>query len=311
MRHFLIKLTTFSLAVYVLLWIADYYVCSGLLNMEDYRFQDYSSMLEGGMENDVVIMGNSRGKSHFDTRIIDSLCDVSSFSIGIGGYPLNVQLAKLKLYLEHNDKPKVIIQNVDYVTFGLMDDVRHQHQSEQFFPLIYDRAMRRELRRLGYGFLDLYVPMYRMYGYQMVIKNGLLEASHLKHYVSRPAYKGFRPEDGPWDGEGLAEMKKTKVSVPQKGKELMNEYLSFCRDNNIGVILVNSPMYYGAIEKLDGYEDVQEYFRDLSRIFDIPFLDYTENCAISRDTANFCVSVHMNPQATKEFTELLCGDIDL
>ena len=94
MKRFLVRVIVFVGIVYLLAVGLDSLLCKGLLKMEDYRFQDYEAMLKGGMDNDILIMGNSRGKSHFDPYVIDSLCGVSSFCIGIGGYPINAQVAK-------------------------------------------------------------------------------------------------------------------------------------------------------------------------------------------------------------------------
>ena len=60
--------------------------------------------------------------------------------------------------------------------FETLTDIRHHHQSEQFFPLVYDRGVRKELKKVGYGIPELFLPMYRFFGYQQAIKNGLLEA---------------------------------------------------------------------------------------------------------------------------------------
>ena len=73
MKKFLLKFLGFAVLVLVLAFGLDRLICRGLLKMDDYRFQDYSAMLKGSMDNDILIMGNSRGKSHFDTSVIDSL----------------------------------------------------------------------------------------------------------------------------------------------------------------------------------------------------------------------------------------------
>ena len=125
MRKFLLKTLGFAALVLVLAFGLDLLICRGLLKMDDYRFQDYSAMIHGGMDNDILIMGNSRGKSHFDTRVIDSLSHKSSFNLGIGGYPINAQLLKYQLYREHNRKPELIIQNIDYMTVQVMSDIRN------------------------------------------------------------------------------------------------------------------------------------------------------------------------------------------
>ena len=310
MKKFLIKVIVFFAIVFVIAWALDWMICQGLLKMEDYRFQDYSAMLKGGMEHEVLIMGNSRGKSHYDPYLIDSLGNTSSFSIGCEGYPLSVQLVKYNLYREHNKKPAIIIQELDYATLRMVDDVRHQHQSEQFFPLIYDRGMRDRLKDIGYGLGELCIPLYRMYGYQQVIKNGLLEFTGLKHYVSRPAYKGHRPEEGDWDGNGLREMEPETLRISKESQELLEDYLSRCRADSIQVVLVYSPMYLGAKEKLIGLDQVLDGFKETAERYGFTYLNYLD-CPICNDTSNFCVSVHMNPEATKEFTRMFVNDLEM
>lgn len=308
MKRFLLKSIVFAIVAYCFALGLDWLICRGLLNMEDYRFQDYQAMLEGKMNNEVLIMGNSRGKSHFDTAIIDSLSGFSSFNIGIGGYPINVQLAKYQLYREHNEKPEIIIQNIDFSTLRIVNDIRHQHESEQFFPLVYDPTIRKTLKELGYGVFDLYVPLYRMFGYQQVIKNGLIESLHIKHYISRPSYKGYLPETGKWNGRTLRDMPPEKVVLSDESKRVFSQFLNQCKKDSINVVLVNSPMFYGAQEKLIGYKEARSYFEQVAEEYGYLYLDYTES-PMCRDTNNFCVSVHLNARATSHFTEILCKDL--
>lgn len=308
MKKFLSKLLEFAVLVLVLAFGLDWLMCRGLLKMDDYRFQDYRTMLEGRMDNDILIMGNSRGKSHFDTRVIDSLSQRKSFNISIGGYPINAQLMKYQLYREHNRKPDLIIQNIDYLTIQVMQDIRHQHESEQFFPLVYDKAMRKALREAGYGLLELNVPLYRFFGYQQVIKNGLLEALHLKHYASRPSYKGFLPENGRWNGSELERMKQEQIILSDKGKSLLEGFLAQCQADSIQVILVNSPFYSEARTKLIGYEDARHYFEQVAKEYGCLYLDYTDTPECY-DKNNFVVSVHLNSQAARQFSKTLVEDL--
>lgn len=307
MRKFLLKTLGFAALVLVLAFGLDWMICRGLLKMDDYRFQDYSAMIHGGMDNEILIMGNSRGKSHFDTHVIDSISQKHSFNLGIGGYPINAQLLKYQLYREHNRKPDLIIQNTDYMTIQVMSNIRNQHESEQFFPLVYDKVMRDQLRKNGYGFLELNMPLYRFFGYQQVIKNGLLEALHLKHY-SRPSYKGFLPEKGQWNGSELARMKPENVVLSEEGRSLLEDYLAQCRADSIQVVLVNSPLYAGAREKLLGYDDARVYFEQIAEKYGCLYLDYTDT-PVCQDTSNFVVSVHLNARAAREFTETLLEDL--
>ena len=166
----------------------------------------------------------------------------------------------------------------------------------------------KELKKLGYGFLDLNVPLYRLLGYQQVIKNGLLEALHIKHYVSNPAYKGFRAERGRWDGTVLASMEPSPVVFNERSVSLFEDYLDRCLADSIQVVLVYSPMYIGAQEKMPGLQEAKEFFSEQADRRGFVYLDYTDH-PICRDTNNFCVSVHMNSRATSEFTQMLCDTL--
>jgi hypothetical protein len=89
---------------------------------------------------------------HFNPRIIDSICHVNSYNLGLGGYAIKTQISEYHCYKAHNGTPKTIVQQVDFMTLNMEDDIRHQHDSERFFPTVYDKTMRKELRQLGYGF---------------------------------------------------------------------------------------------------------------------------------------------------------------
>jgi hypothetical protein len=308
MKRFLIKTTILATIIYALAWGLDYTISRGLLQMEDYRFMSWSDMLDGNINADVIILGNSRGFSHFEPWTIDSICRIKTYCLGLGGYPINVELLKYHCYLLHNTMPRYIIQQVDYMTMQLLD-VPHQHQSEQFLPLIYDGGMHDELLRVGYTWKDLYMPLYRYWGYQMVIKNGLLEALGVKHYVSDPSRMGHHYERGAWDGTELARMDTIMATMDAPAMRLFEQYLQKCYDDSINVILVNSPTYIGATNKTIGLEKVNVYFDSIATAYNTVYWNYTENYDLCNDTSNFCVSVHMNPIATHEFSMHFAEDL--
>ena len=74
MKHFLIRTILFLSIVFGLAWGLDFVISKGLLKMEDYRFMSWNDMLCDTIEADVVILGNSRGFSHFEPWTIDSIC---------------------------------------------------------------------------------------------------------------------------------------------------------------------------------------------------------------------------------------------
>ena len=309
MKRFVIKLLVFASFVCGLAWMLDYSISKGLLQMEDYRFMSWHDMMQGDINADVIIMGNSRGFSHFEPWTIDSICGTSTYCLGLGGYSITVETLKYYCYRLYNKKPKYIVQQVDYYTLR-NDSAPHQHESEQFLPLIYDKRMRKELMRVGFGPLDVYCPLYRYFGYQMVVKNGLFEFFGLKHYVKDPSRKGHHYEKGPWNGRNLSRMDTVMATMNPIAQKHFENYMQMCQEEGVKVILVNSPTYIGANMKTKGLDEVNAYFDSIAKRYNTVYLNYNENYNLCYDTANFCVSIHLNPKATHVFSVDFAHDLD-
>lgn len=309
MRAFIIKGLGFGLLVLLTAAILDMMISFGLCKTDCYRYQMFSDIIKGDMNCDVLYMGNSRGFSHFNPRIIDSICGVKSYSLGLGGYPINAQIAAYHCYKAHNSAPRLIVQQVDIVTLDIEKDIRHQHDSERFFPMVYDQTMRKELKNLGYEFMELYCPLYRYFGYQKVIKDGLLEFLRIRHYVDRPACQGFSPENGNWDGTNVAAMDSITGILNKKAVSLFEDFLFECKEDGVYVLLVNSPVYTLTTRKVKNMDEVNRYFENVANRFGYKYLNYTENYDLCNDTLNFCVSVHMNSKATNQFSSDFAKDL--
>lgn len=309
MRKFIKKFLCFGLLVLSIAIALDYMISMGLRRTDCYRYQVFNDIFKDNLKYDVLIMGNSRGFSHFNPRIIDSICHVNSYCLGLGGYPINAQVSEYHCYKTHNGTPKIIIQQVDFVTLNMVDDIRHQHDSERFFPTVYDKSMRKELKQLGYGFWELYCPLYRFNGYQKVIKDGMLEFLGIRHYVDRPAYKGFSPEKGKWNGTNVAAMDSISSVMSEDAIALFENYLLECKNDGVYVLLVNSPVYSQTTKKVKNMDKLNGYFDSIAQKYGFKYFNYTENYPLCDDTLNFCVSVHMNPEATDRFSNDFANDM--
>lgn len=281
----------------------DYVISQGLLRMEDYRYQGYHDML-AGIDADVLYMGNSRGFAHFNPAVIDSVTGMKSYNISIGGHPLQAQLCKYHLYRAHNAKPKCLVINVDAVTLRYQIG-RGEHESEQFLPPFWDKTWRKDMPEMGYTWADLYIPFYRYYGYQTVIKEGLLEGLHIKHIIKkeRMAVQGYHPERGDWDGSNWAAMDSLEGNMRLEDCERMEKLLADCQTEGIQVLLVHTPMYYEAVEHTTRREKLEDYWHYLADTYGA---EYWNDALIemSYDTANFCNASHLNEAAAAIYSRL-------
>lgn len=309
MRKFIIKCVVFFFIVYGLSWTLDYSISKGLLQMENYRFMSWHDMIQGDINADVIIMGNSRGLSHFEPWTIDSICGTTSYCLGIGGHSFPIQTLKYYCYRLYNKKPKCIIQQVDYYTM-VCYPAPHQHESEQFLPLIYDKRMHQQLLRVGYKPIDVYCPLYRYFGYQTVIKNGLFEYLGVKHYVKDPSRKGHWRRRLRWNGDNLKKMDTIVASMEPEALSHFENYMQMCQKEGVKVILVNSPTYVGANRKTKGLKEVNAYFDSIAKQYNTIYLNYNENYDMCYDTANFSVSIHLTPRAVHIFSIDFAHDLD-
>lgn len=310
MRKFIVKILVLCLLVLACAVGLDMMISFGLRKTDCYRYQVFNDIFKDELKCDVLIMGNSRAFSHFNPKIIDSICHVDSYNLGLGAYPINIQIAEYNCYKAHNGIPKLIIQQVDFATLSVINDIRHQYDSERFFPTVYDKKTRKELRAIGYGFMELNCPLYRYFGYQKVIKDGLLEFLRVKHYVDRPAYKGFSPEEGDWDGTVAASMSSIMGAFDEEAIVAFEDYLTECKRDGVYVLLVNSPVYISTTKKVENMDELNAYFEKTAERFGYKYLNYTENYKLCEDTSNFCVSFHLNPEGTDVFSADFAYDLD-
>lgn len=274
--------------------------------MEDYRFQSWKEISDGKINADIIINGNSRALSHFNPKILDSVLNKKTYNLGIGGHPFNVQDMKYRFYLTHNSQPRFIIQNVDFGT--LVKKSILGHEREQVFPYFNDKFLRKELTSFGFNKTDIYAPIVRYIGYQMVIKNGLLEFFRVKHYKNRYSYKGFSPEKGGWNPSELNKIKTIEFQLDRQTHDLFELYLKNCSKNKIRVILVNSPVYHGAMAKVKNKAQMNTYFQNIAKKYGHIYLDYTSD-SICLDTTNFTVAVHLNEKGANIFSTNFAKDI--
>ncbi len=306
MKRFLINSLLFVLLMIVLAIGVDFAISKGLTQMKDYRFQSWHEIANDKIDAEILILGNSRALSHFNSSIIEATTGKKTYNIGFGGHPLRLQLLKYNFYLQYNKPPQTIILNVDYASFVDADIIGHER--EQVFPLIFDPYLKRELKFYGYTFNERYLPLYRYFGYQQVIKNGLLQFLKIKKYKNKTLEKGYLPEYGKWNGEELSRISNLVYKSDKATLNLLDSFLSECKTKSIDVILVHSPIYKGANDKLSNKFEMHNSFHKLANKYTTTYLDYS-NHSLCNDTINFVVSVHLNDKAAKQFSEIIAKDI--
>ena len=307
MKRFLTKIAIFFIAAYLLALGLDAVISHGLAKSAGYPQQVWREIRSVDYSSDIVIMGTSRALEHYDPAVIDSVTGLQSYNLGIGGYGFNVQLMKYRYYCHYNPQPKYLIYDVDQLLLKI-DNAPHQHQSEQFLPLFYDRAIRKDLKNVGYSWIDASIPMARYWGYQIQSKRGIVESLGIKHYYDYPSYKGHIPDPDQWDASRLVFKDSIPSHVEENAKTMFVNFVQECQVNGMQVIFVTSPVYYRYVEMSPDWNRYIAWFDSIAQADNIPYLNYM-NHPICHDSTMFNAGVHLTPEGTKIWSEILSNDL--
>ena len=307
MKRFITKIVIFVVVAYLLALGFDYVISSGLANSLGHPHQAWREIRSGKYASDIVIMGTSRALEHYDPYIIDSITGLKSYNLGMGGYGINVELMKYRYYCHYNTQPTYLIYDVDQLLLSIIK-VPHQHQSEQFLPMFYDGAIRHDLMQCGYTWIDAYIPMARYWGYQIHSKRGIFEYFGLKHYCDYPSYRGHMPDPDPWDASRLQFLDSIPSHVDDEAKTTFMNFVQECKENDVQLIFVTSPVYYTYVEMSPEWNQYIVWYDSIAQANDIPYLNYMDH-PICKDSLSFNAGVHLTPAGTKVWSRILSNDL--
>ena len=151
--------------------------------------------------------------------------------------------------------------------------------------------------------------MARYWGYQTQNKRGLFEIFNIKHYCDYPSYRGHIPDPvTEWDPRRLHFTDSTSLQVDKEAQKMFENFVKECRENDIKLIFVTSPVYYSVVEMSQTWNQYINYFDSIAQANGIPYLNYMEN-SICCDSTMFNSGAHLTHEGTKIFSTMLAEDL--
>ena len=135
------KLATIFLFTFIYLLLI---VCLGNIVDKGLRKSKYSfyavwnDIYGGKVNSDMIFMGNSRTYVMLSPKIFDSVLGFNTYNLGMNGWGFGMEYTRFKIYLQHNPKPKYILQNVD---IGVLGDRPDLYEYAQFLPYLNDTLL--------------------------------------------------------------------------------------------------------------------------------------------------------------------------
>ena len=273
------------------------------------EYNTWNDIYAGDVNAQLLVYGSSRAWRHIDPEIIENKTGIPSYNLGIDGHNFWLQHLRHKTFLKFNTKPEYIILSVDIWSLKKSEEL---YNAEQFLPymLLDNDIVDYTESYKGFSKLDYYVPLMRFIGN----KNAVVESVENLFSLRMPKpkrKKGYRGWDGVWntDFDKVKQKMKFFEAIPDpKLINLLNDFLSECKEKNIQVILVYTPEYIEGQNFTKNRKEIISLFDSIGNKNNIPFLDYSDNIMCSKKEFFYNAS-HLNKSGAEVFTSLLINDL--
>lgn len=314
MKKFLIKWLLLSVTFLSFLFMLDYFITEGLRSSNHEYYIDWNTILAGGMEYDMAILGASRAMVQVSPSILDSTLNVKSCNLALNAYDFWGQYMRYKVFLKHNKTPKVLLQILGYNSLRKDEGL---FRKMQFLPYL-DEPLIRELANdyTTISHWDYHLPFVRYFGSYNAMEIGL------KTYFTSidetpPLYdRGYIPRERAWDNS----YERFVANYEKTGKKLLaerdssrwyylNQLLKETQHSGTKVVLIYTPTYRPSQQYIEHLAELLEALQTLAQRYPhADFIDYSD-FHINNDQQFFYNSQHLNAKGAPIFSEQLARDL--
>lgn len=299
----LLRIGSFLGIMAALIWGLDATITAGLRRMPTSHYRVTNRIVQGSINAQIVITGSSRAASHYDPRIIHRTTGYTTFNLGRNGSQTDMQLAVLKTYLKHNQRPEIVVHNLDAFTFQTTHEV---YNPAQYVPYLNEEELYQPLQRINPSiWKSRYLPLYGYVAEDMSFAWILGLKAFLPLPQREHLFDGFDPRAAAWTDEferfKAGKRKSFRWEIEPEGIRLMEDLIRLCDDRAIRLILVYSPEY---IEMQAVASNRQEVFETFSRVASpkqAPIWDYSD-WPHAGNISYFTNSQHLNAAGAEVFS---------
>lgn len=305
----LARIFGFFCVVIVLIVGSDVAISTGLRRIRTSQFGVSNKIVQGKINADIIITGSSRAVSHYDPRVIQSVTGRTAFNIGRNGSQTDMQLAVLKMYLKHNQMPKLVVHNLDAFSFVTTQEV---YDPAQYIPYLNEQEIYDALLRINKDawWKTRHLPMYG-YAVEDMRYNWVLGVKGIFGWSPHEDFfQGFNPRAGNWTEDfekfKAANQDGVRFEIESDGIRDVEELIQLCKGKGIKLVLVYSPEYREMQELTKNRPEIFANFRKLARRYDVPFWDFSD-WEFSSNREFFRNSQHLNAEGAELFSKDLAN----
>jgi hypothetical protein len=263
-----------------------------------------NKLLEHKIDTDIAIFGSSVANSHFIPAIIDSVTGHESYNFGFHGLFCVQYNALIHEFLQYTKECKYMvigcdIDNLDKNELITRPDLFYSHLHN---PWVYHSLVQIEPAKIKRA---AYLPGYKLTLLNKLFYNELFVSIKKSDFID--VQKGFAPGGPSWNTD-----KKADSFAARYNADIYNEFdatLQKVSDKGIKVILVLTPIYKQALDKITNIDFIRARYTALADNKSIFFIDYTKD-SICNEKKLFTNYTHLNPDGAKVISQKISSDLN-
>jgi hypothetical protein len=278
-------------------------ITAGLRRIKTSEFGASNQIMQGKVNAEIIITGSSRAAFHYDPRTLQAITGRTAFNLGRNGSQTDVQVAVLKAYLEHNQKPDLVIHNLDAYSFVTTREV---YDLPKYIPYLSDQELYGSLRKINPQlWKSRYLPLYGYVVEDMNFSWTLGVKGFFGWSPREDSFLGFSPRSKKWTDEfqryKAENPNGVRFEIEPEGVRVLEELVRVCRRNGIQLVFVYSPEYAEMQSLTKNRQEIFARFHELARRFDVPLWDYSAWKYVA-DQNYFYNSQHLNANGAAIFS---------
>lgn len=294
----------------LIVFLLNTIVLISIKNIEVGEFGVLNQINKGEIGADILICGSSRSLKAVNPRIVSEITGLKCYNISTDGTDLGVQIPKLRWYLNKNEKPKYIIQDLSQFGGTISETI---YEPYKYLAYIKDDSLYAGLKEIDENLWMnkyLYPANLKFYNFDFFVK--IFKESVRSFQNKETLIYGYSPDYSNWRGNmDLLKARKPDgviSSLSDKYVEYVAELVDLCETNDIKLIIAVLPNYFQINEINVVEDDVISYYSSLENRETIYFFNY-EHSVISEEQSNFYNYMHLNDGGAKKFSKLMSKDL--
>lgn len=296
----------------ILCQLAFIYLNKGLVKYNNHSTIRLNEIFNSNTNYDILFIGSSRTHTGINPRIIDSICNASSYNAGVEGGNLLEFKMTYEAYLQNHPAPKVLVLSIDFSSFNLK---RKFFNYTQYFPYLKNRVIDSTLNHNGYNTtLQKFIPFISITDFDDYSKGNAVKGLTGKGGKQIPdgefQYKGYLSNSNKIiTAEDTGKMIHT-IDFNKEAIQYLNDIIYLCNKNKTKPVFTYAPEYNFGIRKQ--FINCPEFFSLVEKTAQnnaIPFLRH-DSLSICKNPKMFANTMHLNTLGAEEYSGILADQLN-